>query len=179
MIIRYARPGDGHGIERVHVETWRTTYRGIVPDAYLAGLNVEPRAVEWDRNLSETGQRIVFVAEDIGEIVGFAMCGPELSGSTNFDGELYALYLLQAYQRKGTGAQMVRAVARELHGRKFRSLLVWALAANPNRGFYERLGGKLVMQKEIDIGGKLLFEVGYGWRDITSLLLPDRLEMSG
>jgi GNAT superfamily N-acetyltransferase len=176
VIIRYARKGDGYGIERVHVESWRSTYAGIVPDEYLAALKIEPRAAEWDRSLAEAAQQVIFVAEDLGEVVGFAMCGAERSASTSYEGELYGLYLLREYQRRGTGTQLVHAVARELYGRKFRSMLVWALAANPNRAFYERLGGKLVMQKEIEIGGKLLFEVGYGWKDITRLLSPTRQE---
>lgn len=37
VIIRPARPGDENRIARVHVESWRSTYKGIVPDEVLAG----------------------------------------------------------------------------------------------------------------------------------------------
>lgn len=37
VIIRLARPGDENEIARVHVESWRSTYKGIVPDEVLAG----------------------------------------------------------------------------------------------------------------------------------------------
>ncbi len=35
MLIRPARPADIPTMARVYVETWRATYRGILPDAYL------------------------------------------------------------------------------------------------------------------------------------------------
>ncbi|HNI60392.1 MAG TPA: GNAT family N-acetyltransferase, partial [Pseudomonadota bacterium] len=35
--VRPAGPDDAEAIARVHVETWRATYRGLVPDHYLLG----------------------------------------------------------------------------------------------------------------------------------------------
>jgi hypothetical protein len=50
-------------------------------------------------------------------------------------------------------------------------MLVWVLADNPSRGFYEQMGGRYVMEKEIVIGGdKPLQEVAYGWPDIGAIL---------
>ena len=45
-------------------------------------------------------------------------------------------------------------------------MLVWVLADNPSRHFYEALGGQYVSAKQIEIGGAMLDEVSYGWRDI-------------
>jgi hypothetical protein len=45
--IRAAAPADTEAIGRVHVETWRSAYRGLVSDAYLAGLSPAERAVRW------------------------------------------------------------------------------------------------------------------------------------
>jgi len=39
--IRRATPSDLAGMARVHVETWKTSYRGIVPDAHLDALTYE------------------------------------------------------------------------------------------------------------------------------------------
>jgi hypothetical protein len=39
MLLREATLKDVPVIARVHVDTWQTTYRGIVPDSYLAQLN--------------------------------------------------------------------------------------------------------------------------------------------
>ena len=49
------------------------------------------------------------------------------------------------------------------------SMLIWVLAKNPSRAFYEALGGQRVYEKQIVIGGETLVEVAYGWRDIHSL----------
>ena len=47
MIIRPATPADGEAIAKVHVESWRTTCPGIVPQAHLDDLSWEARAPAW------------------------------------------------------------------------------------------------------------------------------------
>ncbi len=173
--IREARSEDARGIAEVHVASWRTTYRGIVPDEHLARLSVEQRAQRWMETLA-LGIEIVYVAEDetdVGEgrIVGFASGGAERDGEApDYDGELYAVYILQEYHGQGIGQRLVRAVAERLAASGFNAMLVWVLATNPSRGFYERLGGQFVGEKAIEIGGVSLSEVAYGWRDIRALL---------
>ena len=44
FLIREAAVNDATAIAQVQVESWRTTYAGIVPDAFLASLSVETRA---------------------------------------------------------------------------------------------------------------------------------------
>ena len=51
------------------------------------------------------------------------------------------------------------------------SLLLWVLAANPCRGFYEALGGQRLYDKHVVIGGVSLVEVAYGWRDARALIV--------
>jgi NADH:ubiquinone oxidoreductase subunit D len=48
--------------------------------------------------------------------------------------------------------------------------VVWALEKNPWCAFYERLGGKRVAQKMIEIGGAPLSDIAYGWDEIELLL---------
>ena len=43
MLIREASPTDAAAIARVHVDSWRTTYAGIVPADYLANLSYTRR----------------------------------------------------------------------------------------------------------------------------------------
>jgi GNAT superfamily N-acetyltransferase len=86
-----------------------------------------------------------------------------------FDGELGAIYLLASHQKRGAGAALVRRIAAVLSTRSFRSMVVWVLKANPSRGFYERMGGVLVAEQGIEIGGVTLPEVAYGWTDVRSL----------
>ena len=58
-----------------------------------------------------------------------AHSGPERSGNTVYRGELYAIYLLAAYQRQGLGQQLARAVVNGLLQHDLSSMLVWVLAA--------------------------------------------------
>src|SRR6266481_6638436 len=78
MLIREAFPSDTAAIAQVHVDSWRTTYAGIVPADYLANLSYAQREQFWCDILSTpTPSRCVYVAaQDTGETVGFASGGP-------------------------------------------------------------------------------------------------------
>lgn len=171
MLIRKAHCTDALTIGRVQVDSWRTTYAGIVPADYLANLSYEQRGQVWGHHLSTlSGAAAMYVAETTAkEVVGFAHSGPERNGNTIYTGELYAIYLLAAYQRQGLGQQLTRAVVNGLLQHGLSSMLVWVLAANPSRAFYETLGGQQVAEQEITIGAARLTEVAYGWRDIRGL----------
>lgn len=171
IVIRPAAESDIPGIARVHVDAWRETYRGIVPDDYLAGLSYEKREQNWQRVLSSKGDRADFVAEDPGHgIVGFASAtgDPELKGTQ--PAELRAIYVLQSHKRMGIGGRLVSAVAEKLGELGYRPMVVWVLKDNPSCGFYEALGGKLLGSKGIDIGSANLVELQYGWDDLTKLI---------
>jgi hypothetical protein len=47
-------------------------------------------------------------------------------------------------------------------------MLVWTIAANLYRSFYEKLGGQQVGEKEANIGGTKLKEISYGWQDLSA-----------
>ena len=48
-------------------------------------------------------------------------------------------------------------------------MLVWVLADNPSRGFYQALGGVQIRQQTITVGGAELLEIAYGWSNISPL----------
>ena len=172
--VRHPVEQDAAGIARVHVASWRTTYRGIVPADYLAGLSAEQREEFWIRVLTNPeAERVVLVAEDeSGQIVGFASGGPERTGDPVYQGELYAIYLLATHQRRGIGRQLFQAVVEKLAEAGLTSMLLWVLADNPSRTVYDRLGGEPVRTQRIEIGGATLEEVAYGWRDMTAFASP-------
>lgn len=172
MIVRPARLNDVRAIARIHVDSWRTSYAGIVPEDFLAGLRYESREAMWQRNLENPDWRsTLYVAEDVpGQVVGFACAGPEREGDPHYTGEVFAIYLLHTAQGKGMGRALMQAAAQWLLAHGYPALLVWVLAANDRaRGFYEALGGQYVREKDIDIGGARLLEIAYGWHDIGQL----------
>jgi GNAT superfamily N-acetyltransferase len=167
--IRPARIDDAAGIAFVHVESWRTTYAGIVPEDYLASLSVELRAESW-REWLQAGTTLSFVAEDDSGIFGFASAGRLREAIEGYDSELYAIYLLQREQKKGVGRLLVRELAEALRNSGFTSLIVWVLARSPAVGFYAHLGGAQVTAKEIEIGGVRLTEIALGWPSFDDIL---------
>ncbi|MFD2761555.1 GNAT family N-acetyltransferase [Lentibacillus juripiscarius] len=168
MKIRKATQQDASGIAKVHVDSWRTTYKNIVPDAFLDSLNYENRTKLWKQNVHKM---IVFVAEmDDGEIVGFSTGGQEREGKFDgYDGELYAIYILQDYQGRGIGRKLVEPVVDELVRNGINSMLVWVLEGNGAKHFYEKLGGEKIDTADITIGGAELKETAYGWQDLSRL----------
>jgi len=170
MLIRRATAEDAEAIARVHVESWRAAYAGIVPDEFLAALSVERRAAQWRETVAPERQSYLVVAEDEGAVIGFAVAGPGRESDATYTGELYAIYLQPERQGQGVGRALVREIARELQRRGLGSMLVWVLAENPARKFYEALGGQYVREKEIEIGGKALIEVAYGWKSLAPLI---------
>lgn len=172
MQIREATPDDIPGIARVHVDTWRTAYVGIISAEFLAGLTYERSEIRWREHLFREGSgRFVYVAEDAGRIIASASGGPERDGMPGYDGELYGLYVLAAYQRQGIGRELTRMVARRLAANGFKAMVLWVLKDNLTaRAFYEAMGGVLAGEKGITIGGADLIEVAYGWSDLTYLL---------
>jgi ribosomal protein S18 acetylase RimI-like enzyme len=173
ITIRQATAADASGIAQVHVDTWRSTYQGIVPQAFLDSLDQDARAKQWEEWLVREGVR-VFVAEDTGAVCGFISGGALRDGvhvaALNYDSEIYTLYVLAAAQRRGAGRELMRALAHRLVQDGLMRPVVWALEQNPWCGFYERLGGRRVAQKTIEIGGAPLSDIAYGWEEIKLLL---------
>jgi ribosomal protein S18 acetylase RimI-like enzyme len=168
-VIRPARSNDARAIAHVHVDTWRTTYVGIVPDEHLSNLSYDRSQANWLSYLSNPDSEThAFVAEDeTGQIVAFASGGPLREQLGNYDGELYVLYVLRSFQGSGYGKLLVSRVAHDLISRGYHSLVIWVLKENPACRFYERLGGKQVAEKMIEIGGKGLIDVAYVWSDLA------------
>ena len=159
---------DAQAIAFVQVESWRTTYAGIVPEAYLASLSVDSRMETWQEQL-QSGTNLIYVAEDAAGVFGFASGGELRETIDGYDAELYAIYLLQSKQQKGAGKLLLRKLAEALSAQGFQGLIAWMLAQNPSVGFYARMGGSQVAEKQIEIGGLQLTEIAYGWPDLNQL----------
>lgn len=176
--VRPARPDEALTIARVHVASWQTAYRGILPDAYLDALDVSRRTEMWQDILArpEPGTCSLVAELADGTVVGFASGGPARAQialpddpSALFDGELYAIYLLAEHRGQGIGRSLAAEFARVMASDGYRSLLVWVLAANSACAFYEALGAVRLGEADISIAGLVLPEVAYGWTEIAAL----------
>lgn len=167
ITIRPANEIDAAAIATVHIVAWKETYQGIVPEDFLQNLSIERRTAQWVNSLSDPQNQYhhAFVAELNGQVVGFANYG--FSTDTEYRGELFAIYMLKSAQKRGIGRMLVSEVVTGFAGLGVDSMLVWVLKENPARGFYENLGGVFLRETTIEIGGKALLEVAYGWRDLS------------
>jgi len=168
--IRAATEHDTVAISHVHVQSWRTTYAGIVPEEYLATLNEANRALLWREWL--TRDIPVYIADLDGEIVGFISGGAIREPVQTYDAELYAIYLLEQAQRRGIGTALLKELAESLLSKGFTSMIVWVLETNPRRNFYVKSSAQIVTTKDIEIGGVMLLEVSYGWPELQALTSP-------
>lgn len=154
---------DIDGIVKVHVEGWKETYIGIVPDDYLDKLSIEQGKLHW-RALFEDNKTEVIICKIDGEIIGFVTYGKEQHGYANYDGEMYALYLLKSHHGQGIGNKLFEMAKSGLKDLGYKSMLIWALAENKTCNFYLKKGGKKEYKSKRDFGGKVLEEQSFGWK---------------
>jgi ribosomal protein S18 acetylase RimI-like enzyme len=181
--IRRARKTDAGAIGRVYVETWQSAYPGLLPDAMLAGMSDVRQSAWWSRALSDPREsRGIFVAddEDAG-VVGFGSCGPVreipegLDGTETRVGEVYTLYVEADFQNQGLGRRLLDAMLRQLQADGCDAVILWMLANNPSRFFYEGLGGAPVGRRADRMAGTPVEEVAYAWRDLDAPLIRRKL----
>ncbi|MDQ6905711.1 MAG: GNAT family N-acetyltransferase [Chloroflexota bacterium] len=171
MRIRAATRADAAAIARLHLDSWRIAYRGIVPDALLDAITLKSRDEHWDGVLAPGGMEFVYVAEgEGGRLIGIASGGPELGDDPQYRGELYVLHVRADAQGQRIGRALMRAIAERLAADGITTLLVWMLRENhPARRFYAALGGQFVREQPALFEGMLLMDAGYGWLDTILL----------
>lgn len=161
--IRPAALDDAAAIARVHTESWRVSYRGILPDAVLDQIDVGQRRTSRERILTTPGAlHLVAYEVSSGEIVGF--CDAGASRSPGYAGEVYAIYFAHRAKRYGLGTEMFDQVRDWLPSRGMHSMIVWVLANNPHaRRFYEAVGGRIGHTKQTRVAGFPVIEQAYLW----------------
>ncbi len=75
-MIRRATAGDAAALGRVHVQAWRESYPGIVPQAVLDAPDAAARAAMWLRVIA-AGEDVWLAEGSGGALLGFANAGPQ------------------------------------------------------------------------------------------------------
>ncbi len=167
--IRPAAPSDLEAIAHIHVEAWRSAYAGIIPDAYLVRMDIARQRKTWRSTLKGGGRGHHVVVAELGdgEVVGFASCGPArrdtLPRRAPYDGEVYTLYVALDHQGHGHGKRLLAACFDTLRDHDKTAAVVWVLAANPARFFYEAQGGQKIAERTESFAGANLAEFAFGW----------------
>ena len=195
-LIRAMTIDDAPALARVAVTATQQTFTGLVPAAFVTWLSPTEQAActaealgagqdpltalaaaeearsaaNWRKSLAAPRpNEIWLVADSGGTAVGYAIAAPT-TGDPEFQAQLGALYVHPAWQRRGVGRALVQAVAQTLAAQGIHSLCVGTLRVNPNRPFYERLGGEYLYDRPYEEGGFIEPECVYGWRDTRNLI---------
>lgn len=159
MIVRPATDGDDRlAIGQVYVDSWRAAYRGLIPQAYLDGLD----ARNW-LGVLDAPQRTSFLLLDRDIIAGTCSCCPARSPEMAGWGEVVSLYLKPAYWGRGLGVPLLGAALDELAGQGYLSVYLWVLKGNLRaQAFYRRQGfAPSGAHLEGEVGGQPVEEIQY------------------
>lgn len=153
---RPATTDDAAMLARLHVDSWRETYPGLLPATEIAARGFDVRLPQWQAMLARGTSRIAVV-----DRLGFAQMGPQRETgflSAGYTDEIYSLYLLRAGQGRGLGRALVSAVK---SGAPFTAAV---LADNkPACRFYHAIGG-IPLERRLDaIGNTEIDEIVYGF----------------
>lgn len=163
--IRMARAGDATGIADIYVDSWRETYAGLLPTSALTRMSKADQTRHWQRHLEQANLRNpIFVASDAASnLYGFASAGPTRDQSLRFEAEVYTLYVAPGFTGQGIGAALMSSVFHLFSRSTCKGMIIWALADNPSRFFYETMGGRIVAERMHPVWGETYREIAYGW----------------
>lgn len=178
ITLRTANLDDSPALARIHIAGWRASYDGLVPQEFLDSLDETARAEDWRGWLDSGAAQAIIAHDDTGRAAGFVGFGklktppPGMSPVRPlYTAEIYALYILPDYWRHGIGRQLMAGAAAALRDQKMKSLCLWVLERNARAvPFYKALGGQKCGSKKVEIGGRTLTDIAFGWRDSATLL---------
>ena len=154
----------------VHAESWKATYRGILPDTYLDSEVDAERDRYWHSALASTRYPIVKLAREDGVIVGFVALHDD-PDDAGYDLTIEHLHLLP----ETTGARPWQSLdesggtARYTNGG--RTVCLWVFDDNSAAiGFYERLGGVTDAHGTDKFAGGDAPDRRIGWHDLDGLI---------
>ena len=141
--MRPATLDDAEAMEAVRTATWKASYRGYVPDAYLDRMKLTASRVDQLRRAIENDEvfeRAVAVADS--EVIGMGVAGPpedkRLDAGVGF---VEALYVLPGWQGRGVGRALLEHLTVGLRVIGYRTAILWTLRDRcATRRFYEANG---------------------------------------
>ncbi|MBN8233612.1 GNAT family N-acetyltransferase [Halobacillus kuroshimensis] len=169
--VREARFEDAATIADIHVKSWKSTYKDLIDERDISNTTLEHRITLWETILRKplNGQIAFVIENDEGQVVGFVSGGKERTKNYGYDGEIYAIYLLDEYQGRGYGKILLQTFVRGMGEAGYQSLLVWVLTRNPSSQFYIKYGADPVEAEKVTIGQGTYEETAYGWKDLHTL----------
>ena len=153
---------DAGAISKVHEESWKHTYAGLIPHRALFQMINRRDAQWWESAIRRA--TIVLVAEIDDQIAGYVTLGPNRVRTFPQEGEIYELYLKPEFQGIGLGAKLFADARKELRRRGFMGATVWVLTENhPALNFYLNAGGKAIATGSEQFDHEKLEKIALAW----------------
>ena len=170
MNLRRAQAADVPALARIHVDSWQVAYRGIVPDSFLERFTYQKREAAFRQALLDDWAETYLIEDEHEQtalgILTIGGCRDD-DLDLNATGEIWGIYLVPAYWRRGIGTWTVHEAERLLQARGYRAVVLWVLEDNTEaRRFYEALGF------QVD-GAFKMVELGQPLKAIRYIKLPD------
>ena len=159
MEIRFLTQNDDLSvISNIYECSWKSAYRGIIPQDYLDSI---PQG-RWANSITRAGMTSL-VLSNHGKIIGTAsFCKSRWEQFSDY-GEIVSIYFLPEYTGRGYGVHLLNRCISELQQCGYSKFLLWVLEGNTNaRHFYEKNGfTNSGVSRNDCIGGKALRELMY------------------
>jgi GNAT superfamily N-acetyltransferase len=157
MIVRPATESGVPAIARIHVDTWRTTYKGLIAQDYLDSLSYEQKEAQWLSGIRKNDPATCrLVAESDGRVIGIAIAGSKRPDQwPDVTSELYAMYVPDDQQGRGVGSKLYAHVVDFLKSQRHEKMLIQVLKGNDKTiSFYESRGAVLVGEGQVELAGR-------------------------
>ena len=158
-------------VAQLHAQSWRSTYRGMLRDAYLDGPIYGERLAVWTARLAKPQpNEIGLIAEVDATVVGFLFA---MSGHHRIRGAcLDSLHVSPQLLGQGIGSQLLLELSERLLRRKGNhGLYLWVTEGNYRAcEYYRRLGAVAIERAEHEVpGGSIVAEWLYWWESVELL----------
>lgn len=166
--VRPAGPDDVAEIARIQLDTWRTAYRSVLPDAVLDSLELAALEQGWAAAVRRppSAAHHVMVAVEGEWLVGFAAFGPDADAmpgdpAPDSTAAISLLLVEPRWGRRGHGSRLLAAVADVARSADTNRLVAWVPAADTaSLEFYRSAGWSADgLQRSLDTGAGVVPEL--------------------
>lgn len=164
MHVRKATADDVADISRIYALSWKTAYKGMVPQAFLDDLK-EDNWMPMFRRYLKDGSICALMICDGEEAVGCTAFGRSRDEKLHDWGEIVSVYLLPDYFGLGHGEALLKGAMDALVQQGYRHIYLWVLRGNDRaRRFYEKHGFVCSGDEcTVEIMGQSLVDLRYVW----------------
>lgn len=178
-MIRKAEKEDSLKVAKLIISGWQSAYRGLIEDKILNNMSLEFIAKKWEQSiLTQNKNSHIYVYEEKGNILGVIRFGSPIDEKDLIhNAEIHVLYVEPTLKRHRIGSQLFDFAKQDFTNNNTKSLIIWCLKGNiPSIKFYEKMGGKIIIERKACINGATVEEVGieYSLNDEINLVKPTK-----